>query len=158
MLQVFQKRPQADQGSASTAAEGGGGEEAARRRSFDEQQKTGEISFELPDATCGVFSRGSSAAGTKTRTGANREREKAERDPTAGAEGEILECGAETGKGQFIHGCVWWQDEERREGELEELHHLLQENQEKAAQWKTNTAETIKVWRSAFSSPQTILN
>ncbi|XP_024150447.1 protein CASC1 isoform X1 [Oryzias melastigma] len=35
-------------------------------------------------------------------------------------------------------------DEERREGELEELHHLLQENQEKAAQWKTNTAETIK--------------
>ncbi|RVE56321.1 hypothetical protein OJAV_G00219960 [Oryzias javanicus] len=35
-------------------------------------------------------------------------------------------------------------DEERREGELEELHHLLQENQNKVAQWKSNSAETAK--------------
>lgn len=39
-----------------------------------------------------------------------------------------------------------WQDLERREAELKELHHLLEENHTAVTKWKTEAVETAKVW------------
>lgn len=45
--------------------------------------------------------------------------------------------------------CAWisfCQDLERREGELNELHHLLEKNHTAIKKWKTEAVERAKVW------------
>lgn len=42
-------------------------------------------------------------------------------------------------------GVFCWQDQERREGELNELRHLLEENHTAVTTWKTDAEEKAKV-------------
>jgi len=104
--------------------------------------------------------RRSPAAGGTRRTGETWKREEAEGDRKARAEGtvptEYVWWLRSTAPAQTIHGlCMdvcYWQDQTRREDELNELRHLLEENHTAVTTWKRDAMEKAKVCLGEFLS------